>query len=140
MSFTDPPDSKSVMQHTLRLKKIRSDVEYLRYVHRLFPKWFYDVADSFNRQDLNKNWKLVCKKAGTKPKKIITVNKIVYYNKDKTAGEYSLLLTIMDSLTKRGYCVRDKRDLTLCKECKKVFVLSSRINKENTTDKCRLCQ
>jgi hypothetical protein len=61
---------------------------------------------------LASNWNVICDKLKTTPKDIILLKKIVFENR-----EYTLLNTICELLTRKGYCVRREGEFSSCFKC-----------------------
>lgn len=68
-------------------------------------------SDSYSRDypHLQKNWEILSRLAGTTPKKILFLDD---FNFDD-----STLSKICEKLTKKGYCIRRRREFIPCEKC-----------------------
>jgi len=128
--YIDPELSSKRSSILLTIRRSNSGAEILRTIDHVFPSWIIDTTKSFDHwmKGLEDNWAQVCKKARTKPKAIIIVDEVVYYKKDGTQGDFSILLTALDKLTRLGYCIRSKQDLEVCKSCENFAIVSKTVH------------
>ena len=128
--YLDPTDVSTKSGIILAMKRAKTGIEILRIINSVFSTGIYDTAEKFDGSmgAFHNNWKTICKSSGVKPKDIVIVDEIVYYNKDGTQGEFSILLTAMDRLTRFGYCIRAKTDLELCNTCESVAILAKKVH------------
>ena len=108
-------DIKSQGKNLVFIKTCRNPKELILGVNKMLPGWIYDVLDSYDKDltPLTDAWNDLCKRSGSKPQKIVLVEKVVYHS-DRDAAEYKILLTALDFLTKHGFCVREKNEFTSC--------------------------
>lgn len=129
-NYQDPETETKKISMLLAIKRSKSGVDLLRNIDKMYPTWIYDSAPSFDKslKGFKENWYNVCKRVRTKAKDIVIVDEVVYYEKDGSKGKYSVLLTALDKLTRFGYCIRSKNDLTICKQCQNIAIVAEGVH------------
>ena len=115
MSYTDP---ENVTELLAEFKSLSNKDDIHDFITRVFPGWLIASADrySVDYPHLQHNWETICRKTQTQPQKIVIVDTI-FFDKKEDKFTHSLLTTICEVLTRYGYVVRRKEEITGCLEC-----------------------
>ena len=113
--YSDPHDLKD---HLKKLYSLSSPDEIQTFIENIFPGWLLISTPEYSKDYsyLQDNWDTICKLNHIKPQKIVIVDFISFDD-----NNYSLLQSICEIMTKKGYVVRRKGEFTGCSICDKAI-------------------
>lgn len=120
-------DPERVSKNKVLIEKIANsdnEEEIKGVVDELLPGWFkyafLDYSDDYPH--LKNNWHKMCENLNCTPQKIICVEEIpLKYNKDKDDNFFEIQ-AVIEILIRKGYVIRRKNELEMCKICKKALL------------------
>lgn len=119
MSYSDPSNVDELIAEFNAIKHR----DFLReFIDKHLPNWLITSSDSYtiDYPHLQVNWEHICAKNEVEPQKIIAVEKIVF-EKKQDESKYKLLSAICEKLTRMGYVIRRREELTSCRVCRKAM-------------------
>jgi hypothetical protein len=110
MSLEDTKEKEEIFED---LADCKSEEDVYLKVNELFPGWLRAVYAKYSNDypHLANNWKAICEKAETEPKRIILVSDIIFKQ------DHMILMRTCELLTKLGYCIRREGELVGCIKC-----------------------
>lgn len=113
----DLEDSKEKEEIFTDLADCKTEEDIYLKINELFPGWLKAVYGGYSSDypHLANNWRAICEKAETEPKRIILVSDIIFKE------NYVILMRTCEFLTKLGYCIRREGELTGCTVCNKAM-------------------
>ena len=110
-------DSKNTQQLLDELRGLTDKHLFQNFVETHFPNWLLASTSEYcvDYPHLTQNWKLLCQNFGVEPQQIVIVESI-FFDKDHT-----LMKTVCDLMTSRGYVVRRKEEFVGCEKCGKAI-------------------
>jgi hypothetical protein len=108
MEFSDNKERAEIIKE---LREPNPDIE--RLVNKYFPGWIVSSGGKYSSDypRLQQNWESLCARAGTTPKKIVTVSSI---NIDQN---HHIMSNVCNFATRLGYCIRHSQDIIFCETC-----------------------
>lgn len=109
---------------TTEVKKLTDDFlslndkdEIQTFIETNLPNWLIAATDSYtvDYPHLQRNWHQICTMNSVEPQKIVIVDEIVFDD------DHSLTRLIAETMTRKGYVVRRKEELTGCSECRQAM-------------------
>lgn len=112
--YTDPPNADELIA---RFKSLDDKTEIRDFIDQTFPGWLVAATDGYtvDYPHLQSNWETICQRNNVKPQKIVIVDRIFFDKKDNVV--HNLLMTVCEEMTRRGYVIRRKEELTGCEKC-----------------------
>lgn len=113
-NYIDPPEKKELTKYFLTLET----KEQIRdFIDSHFPGWLIASTDNYtiDYPHLQSNWKQICSMNCVTQQKIVVVDGIYFDD------QHSLLRTIAEVMTRKGYVVRRKEELTGCEDCQQAM-------------------
>ena len=116
--YVDPPNSDALVA---RFKGLSTSEEAHAFLEDVFPGWLIASTDSYSGdyEFLQNNWRVICERTGVERQRIIIVDAIFFDKKENV--KHNLLMHICEEMTRRGYVVRRKEELTGCTVCHKAI-------------------
>jgi len=113
--YKNPPN---VQEYIHRFMTLSNKEEKQKFIEDTFPGWFIASSDRYcvDYPHLQLNWEAMCKTHNVQPQKIVIVDE-VHFDLKEAEHNHSLLMLICDILTKSGYVIRRKEELTGCEKC-----------------------
>lgn len=111
--YLDPDDSELKRIFDI-LKNCKTHDEIHKLIDETLPGWLIYSTDYYSKDYymLTENWYKICDNLKVKPQKIILVDQINFDNKN-----HLLMHIFCERMTREGYIVRRKEELTICSEC-----------------------
>ena len=100
-----------------KLHSLTEEKEIQQFISDNLSGWFIHLLEGYSNdyRYLQDNWKIICDKINTTPKKIVLVDDIKF---DK---DHTFLQTCCEVMTKRGYVVRRASEFIVCPTCFKAI-------------------
>jgi hypothetical protein len=113
-SYTDPPNAEELVA---RFKTLDDKKEIRSFIDETFPGWLIASTDRYtiDYPHLLSNWRIICERNNIQPQKIVIVDQIFFDKKD--AVTHNLIMTVCEEMTRKGYVIRRKEELTGCEQC-----------------------
>ena len=109
-SYRDTEELKGLMDD---IKESKSFEQAVYVIDQYLRGWLLYSINGYSEDypHFSANWKVICDKVNTTPKKIIIVRELHF------TPEYSILNNLCDFLTTLGFCVRREGEFIKCTEC-----------------------
>jgi|SRR3989344_2821814 len=110
VDFSDPENYEEILKEFQELKNPK---ETQNLIERTFPTWIVAILNSYCKDypHLENNWKEICRRTKTVPKKIVLVQIL------KFATNFKLINIFAEIMTREGYVVRRVGEFIPCKKC-----------------------
>ena len=99
------------------LPEIKSVDQAEALIDTYFPNWLNCILSDYSQDydHLQRNWKYICQTIGTSQKKIVLVNGIFF------DADHTVLNSVCEYMTRKGYIVRRVDEFTACSKCQKAI-------------------
>lgn len=112
--YSDPENVRDLIASFLTLENTD---EIKDFIDANLTEWLVASTDSYTEDypQLQQNWELICRMNSVQPQKVVIVDEIFFDD------DHIMLRTIAETMTRKGYVVRRKEELTGCEDCRKAL-------------------